>query len=316
MDKKLANKKMRAAFSSTGWAILGYHVLIQVCVMLIVYGDVIYQSIMAAFTGATPEQIIGNVSGNAWGYLVCIGMGVLLMFLWKGRKFCTQELFARGRPMKVGDFFCLLAVFMMGQTLFSLLSVVQEMILNRFGFTAVPAVESATAQSETLSMFLYASFGAPIAEELLCRGLAMRPLVKYGKRFAILMSAFFFGLMHCNIVQTPFAFVVGLVLGYVAVEYNIIWAMVLHMINNLVISDLPVRLLGDVVGNTIAGLVIWVLAVAGLIILIRRRHEIRRYIDENKVDNHAVACFFTSPGVIIAFAVLMYTTVENFILMQ
>lgn len=316
MDKKLANKKMRAAFSSTGWAILGYHVLIQVCVMLIVYGDVIYQSIMAAFTGATPEQIIGNVSGNAWGYLVCIGMGVLLMFLWKGRKFCTQELFARGRPMKVGDFFCLLAVFMMGQTLFSLLSVVQEMILNRFGFTAVPAVESATAQSETLSMFLYASFGAPIAEELLCRGLAMRPLVKYGKRFAILMSAFFFGLMHCNIVQTPFAFVVGLVLGYVAVEYNIIWAMVLHMINNLVISDLPVRLLGDVVGNTIAGLAIWVLAIAGLIILIRRRHEIRRYIDENKVDNHAVACFFTSPGVIIAFVVLMYTMVENFILMQ
>ena len=55
---------------------------------------------------------------------------------------------------------------------------------------------------------------------------------------------------------------------------------------------------------------------AGLIILIRRRHEIRRYIDENKVDNHAVACFFTSPGVIIAFAVLMYTMVNNFIRMQ
>lgn len=316
MDKKLINKKMRAAFSSTGWAILGYHVLMDICILAILYSDVIYQSIMAAFTGATPEQIMGKVSGNAWGYLVCIGMGVLLMFLWKGRKFCTQELFARGRPMKVGDFFCLLAVFMMGQTLFSLLSVVQEMILNQFGFSAVRAVESATAQSETLSMFLYASFGAPIAEELLCRGLAMRPLVKYGKRFAVLMSAFFFGLMHCNIVQTPFAFVVGLVLGYVAVEYNILWAMVLHMINNLVISDLPVRLLDEVMGNTIAGLAIWVLAIAGLIILIRRRHEIRRYIDENKVDNHAVACFFTSPGVIIAFAVLMYTMVNNFIRMQ
>jgi hypothetical protein len=34
------------------------------------------------------------------------------------------------------------------------------------------------------------------------------------------------------------------------------------------------------------------------------------------VDNHAVACFFRSPGVIIAFVVLMYTMVENFILMQ
>lgn len=316
MDRKLENKKMRSQFSSTGWAILAYHVLIQVCVMLIAYGDVIYQSIMSAFTGVTPEQIVNNVSGNAWGYLVCIGMGVLLMFLWKGKKFCTQELFTRGRPMKVGDFFCLLAVFMMGQTLFSTLSMVQEWILNQFGFSAMRAVQSATAQSETLSMFLYASFGAPIAEELLCRGLAMRPLVPYGKRFAILMSAFFFGLMHCNIVQTPFAFVVGLVLGYAAVEYNILWAMVLHMINNLVISDLPPRVLGYEVGNTVAGLLIWVFTIAGLIILIRRRHEIRRYIHENKVDNHAVACFFTSPGVIIAFAVLMYSTVETFILMQ
>lgn len=316
MDRKLVNKKMRSQFSSTGWAILGYHVLIQVCVMLIVYGDVIYQSIMAAFTGATPEQIVNNVSGNAWGYLLCIVMGVLLMFLWKGRKFCTQELFARGRPMKVGDFFCLLAVFMVGQTLFSLLSNVQEWILNQFGLTALPAMESATAQSETLSMFLYVSFGAPIAEELLCRGLAMRPLVQYGKRFAVLMSAFFFGLMHCNIVQTPFAFVVGLVLGYVAVEYNILWAMVLHMINNMVIGDLPNRLLGNEVGNTITGLLILVFSIAGLIVLIRRRHEIRYYIDENRVDNHAVACFFTSPGVIIAFAVLMYSTVETFIRMQ
>jgi membrane protease YdiL (CAAX protease family) len=205
---------------------------------------------------------------------------------------------------------------MMGQTFFSLLSMVQEWILNQFGFTALPAVESATAQSETLSMFLYASFGAPIAEELLCRGVAMRPLVKYGKRFAVLMSAFFFGLMHCNIVQTPFAFVVGLVLGYVAVEYNILWAMVLHMINNLVISDLPIRMLGAELGNTLTGLLIWGFTIAGLIVLIRRRHDIRSYIDKNKVDNHAVAVFFTSPGVIVTFLVLMFSLVKNFIAMQ
>lgn len=316
MNNKMINKKMRSQFSAVGWAILAYHVLIRVCNYLVIYADVIYQSVMSSFTGATKTDIIDNVSGNGWGYLVCIGMGILLMFLWKGRKFCTQELFTRGRPMKIGDFFSLLAVFMMGQTLFSLMSMVQEWILNQFGLTAVRAIESATADYETLSIFLYASFGAPIAEELLCRGLALRPLVDYGKRFAILMSAFFFGLMHCNIVQTPFAFVVGLVMGYVAVEYNILWAMVLHMINNLVIGDLPTRLLGDVAGNTLAGLAIWMLAISGLIILIRRRHDIRNYIEANKVDNHAVACFFTSPGVVIAFVIMMYSTVETFIQMQ
>jgi membrane protease YdiL (CAAX protease family) len=316
MNNKMINKKMRSQFSAVGWAILAYHVLIRVCNYLVIYADVIYQSVMSSFTGATKTDIVNNVSGNGWGYLVCIGMGILLMFLWKGRKFCTQELFTRGRPMKIGDFFSLLAVFMMGQTLFSLMSMVQEWILNQFGLTAVRAIESATADSETLSIFLYASFGAPIAEELLCRGLALRPLVDYGKRFAILMSAFFFGLMHCNIVQTPFAFVVGLVMGYVAVEYNILWAMVLHMINNLVLSDMIPRLLGETAGNVLSSLLIIGFSVAGLVILIVRGRDTRAYVKANKVDNEAVHCFFTSPGVITASVVLIGFMLFSFFSMQ
>ena len=71
MNNKMINKKMRSQFSAVGWAILAYHVLIRVCNYLVIYADVIYQSVMSSFTGATKTDIIDNVSGNGWGYLVC-----------------------------------------------------------------------------------------------------------------------------------------------------------------------------------------------------------------------------------------------------
>ena len=315
MDKQ-KDKLMRREFSPVGWSILIYYLLMQVCVTMVMMIAGVYYSLMAGVSGMTEEQLEASLMGNAWGYLLTIALGLLIMWLWKGNRFCFKELWKQGRPMKVGDFFCLLSVFMCGQLLFSMLSVVMEAILNLFGLSAMKAVESATSNADTFSMFLYMAFGAPIAEEILCRGLILRPMEKYGKRFAILMSAFFFGLLHGNVVQTPFAFVVGLVLGYVTVEYNILWAMVLHMINNLVLGDMINRLLGAEVGDMVAGLLIIGFTVAGVIILIVRRDETKAYIKANKVDNDAVRCFFTAPGVLVASIFLYALMILSFFLMQ
>jgi membrane protease YdiL (CAAX protease family) len=305
VDKKTEHRLLRKEFGSLGWAMLVYYFLLRGCVMLV---GVIQLRIGEGQIQAgmmTRDELIQLVSSNGWGYLLTIGVGLLLLWLWKGKDFCTKEMFSKGRPMKVGDFFCLLCVFLMSQFLFSMVRLLMEFTLNQFGLTALKAVQSATSRAESLSMFLYMAFGAPIVEEILCRGLVLRPLMKYGKRFAILMSAFFFGLLHGNIVQTPFAFAVGLVLGYVAVEYNILWAMVLHMINNLVMGDLLIRLFGEMVGGLLVGLLILGFAVAGVIILIDRGKESRDYVNANKVNNEWVHCFFTSPGVIAVSVVLM-----------
>jgi hypothetical protein len=56
--------------------------------------------------------------------------------------------------------------------------------------------------------------------------------------------------------------------------------------------------------------------VAGLIILILRRQETRDYIRQNQVNNEAVHCFFTSPGVITASVVLYGFMLFTFISMQ
>ena len=59
---------------------------------------------------------------------------------------------------------------------------------------------------------------APISEELLFRGLTLRFLRSAGVKFAIanVIQALLFGILHMNLVQGIYAFVVGLVLGYVA----------------------------------------------------------------------------------------------------
>jgi len=108
------------------------------------------------------------------------------------------------------------------------------------------------------------------------------------RRYSILpalISAIAFGLLHGNIIQTPFAFLVGLVLGYVTVEYSIIWAIVLHIINNFVLSDLMGRLekIAPELASVLFFVVIGTAAVASVVLLIVKRDQVKDYFRNNKV---------------------------------
>ncbi len=71
-------------------------------------------------------------------------------------------------------------------------------------------------------------------EEFALRGIVMQPLRRHGDRFAILMSAFVFALMHGNLSQLAFAFPVGVAIGYFVVATGSVWVGVaIHMLNNL-----------------------------------------------------------------------------------
>ncbi len=71
-------------------------------------------------------------------------------------------------------------------------------------------------------------------EEFALRGVIMQPLRRHGDRFAVLMSAFVFALMHGNLSQFVFAFVVGAAIGYFVVATGSVWVGVaIHMLNNV-----------------------------------------------------------------------------------
>lgn len=321
MDERFCKKAIRKEFSKQGWALLIYYGIMNVAVLLCTLIDLIIWSVRTIMEygfdvpADYAERMMESVLGNAWGYFLAAAVGFLILLLWKGRRFTFGEIWTKGRPMRVGEFIPITCIFLSAQVIFQIIASILEMILNSFGLSAMHAIESATSNADTFSMFLYAGILAPIAEEILFRGLILRSLMPFGKKLAIFVSALLFGVFHGNIVQSPFAFMVGLVLGYVAVEYSVAWAMVLHMFNNLVISDILTRLtfwlFGSAAGWVSQG-VIYVLSVAGVVFLIVKRKEVGVYLRRERMNPYYLKCCFTSAGIIvllILMGILMLTSI-------
>lgn len=74
-----------------------------------------------------------------------------------------------------------------------------------------------------------------LIEEFACRGLIFGRLRKHGDGFAVLVSSLLFGIMHGNFDQMPFAFIVGLGLGFIVIKTNSLWiAVAVHATNNFI----------------------------------------------------------------------------------
>ena len=149
----------------------------------------------------------------------------------------------------------------------------------------------------------------PLVEEFACRGIILGCLRRFGDGFAVLISAILFGLMHGNFDQMPFAFMVGLALGYIVVKTDSLWiAVAVHAANNLV-SVVFEYLLAGLSQNSqnliyslylMAGLI---LGKIGAVLLSDREGFNFKKSDTESSFKQKVKWFFTSP-VIIIFAVL------------
>ena len=91
-----------------------------------------------------------------------------------------------------------------------------------------------TGLKSFLLMLLCVGILPAILEEFALRGVVMGLLrKKFGDGAAIVISALLFGLLHGNIQQIPFAFGVGLILGYATVySGSLVPAMIIHAMNN------------------------------------------------------------------------------------
>ena len=312
-ERKLRRKQIRKDVSSYGWALLIYYGLMTVCVVLGVYALTLAKTMTMALEGNVLDLEsldMGSAMNDASGYLAACILAVVLIWAWKGKVF-FRSLWKSGETMTPAAFFQLVCVFISGQLAFQICATIQEAVLNQFGLSILEAMERATAGTgDSLTMFLYMSLGAPRVEEIIFRGAVLRGLEKHGQRFAILVSALLFGLFHGNIIQSPYAFVVGLVLGYVTVKYNIVWAMVLHMINNMLLGNTLGRLtqgLGEIGSGLVLQAVILICTGVAIFALIRNRREVLAYHRADKPDWDAIHAFATAPGVLVLIALMEFS---------
>lgn len=303
MTEKQINKWLRKRFSPLGWTLMIYYGMMNVLVMTAMLRDAV-GSILSNPSGGGPD--ISVLIGNGWGYLMAVAAGFAILYAWKGPDFFTGSLIAKARPMRVGTFLSMIVLCLGAQMANSLWVTGLEAVANYFDRSVLEAMELVSGSSDTVSMFLYVCILGPLSEELLFRGLCLRTLEPFGKRFAILGSAFLFGIFHGNLLQTPYAFLVGLLLGYVTLEYSIIWAAALHIFNNLVLADLMTRLLEILPEGVQNGVNLALYAGGGIlavILLVVRRKDIRSYRAE-RMDGRCLKCFFGCFG-IVALTVLM-----------
>ena len=303
MDEKYVNRFLRREFRVVGWLLAAYYGIMNILAVAAVFSDVLRQFLQSLSRGQFPgNPDIHALMGNGWGYVATVAVGLLFLFCWKEDRFWKESVLASHGRMTVGVFAVLACLCMAAQLVNSLWIAGLELVMNQFDRSVMDILESVSGQSDTFSMFLYASILAPVSEELIFRGYILQTLRPYGKKFAIVLSAFLFGIFHGNLLQTPYAFLMGLVLGYVAEEYSIPWSMGLHMFNNLILADFLSRILERLPQMAAAFLDLLIFggfAGAAAVILAVKRREISAYRKGEWMDRRCLKCFFTNSGVLV-----------------
>lgn len=168
--------------------------------------------------------------------------------------------------------------------------------------------------------FIAVAIVPSLVEEFACRGLILGSIRKYSDSFAVLTSAIVFGILHGNFQQMPFAFLVGLILGYVTVKTNSIWtAVAIHAVNNAVSVFFDYTFIGlPTAAKNISYVIYLIISIlVGLVgvYLLRDKNDVYNLPkkETSATKGQIYKWFFTSPTIIIFIIVCVLKSFEFFV---
>lgn len=168
-----------------------------------------------------------------------------------------------------------------------------------------------------------------IIEEYAMRGTVLQPLKKYGPKFAIFATACVFGFMHGNLIQAPFALMVGIVLAYITIKTeSIIPAMLIHFANNAnsVVTNYMINNVNEDTASryfAISLVVVMILAVGCFVYLVvknSKRQDTKRVLfSEPRIyksryeltEWQKFKAFISAPAMIIAIILMILNTAQT-----
>ena len=277
----------------------------QIFKQLLVYlgifmGIVIGFSIIAEVLRILPldfvtEELVQNITdaGNIFGSAIAI-----LVFYKKQKIAFLPTVKTHRQTLSLKQVAIIIILLLGCQFVFNQVANVFEVALNVIGFSAKKEVELATVGHHSIMYFLYAAFMGPLVEELVMRGGIAYQLQKYGKVFSIIFSAIVFGFFHMNFVQGVFAFLVGIMLAYIAIEYSFGWAVFFHILNNfgfnLILGTFMTSMVGEAQAEMISLTIMAIAAIASVVLLGMYRKEIVQYVQENRTVKGTFKVAFSS----------------------
>ena len=233
---------------------------------------------------------------------------VPFIIVFKANRISISETVPLGKPKKGNR----LAMFFIGLSLCAFANIANSYagyFFSSFGINYnVDYGENPSGIFGFLLSFLATAIVPAFMEEFACRGVIMGILRKYGDGFAVLMTAVVFGLMHGNFDQMPFAFMVGLALGYIVVQTNSLWiAVAVHAANNFVSVAFTYLLspLSADIQNLIYSLYLMAALGIGIAAAAVSGKKILSFSPETTESSFSKKCkWFISSPVIIIFAVV------------
>ena len=193
--------------------------------------------------------------------------------------------------------------------------------LNIFGIVLKsPEIAQPQGFSGFILSVLRVSIVAALAEEIAMRGCIMQPLRKHGEAFAIVASACAFGLMHGNLVQAPFALIVGIGFGYIAIKTGSLWSVIIiHALNNFISTAISYLNEGGIMSeeavNLLYVIIVYGLIFIGSVCLALFRLRARKICPTARYNGYLspfekAAAFIANPAMIFAIIMLFIGTAQ------
>lgn len=153
-------------------------------------------------------------------------------------------------------------------------------------------------------------------EEMVFRGAVMQSLRRFGDIFAIVASALIFGIFHLNLIQMPYAFILGLCIGYFVMRTGSLWVgIIVHFINNSIAVAFEFAypyMTEDVYyfANSLYNLICVILSVVAIIFVLMKYRDIFRFEPSRNIlsPGKRTLYFITAPALILAMAAAVIMT--------
>ena len=175
---------------------------------------------------------------------------------------------------------------------------------------------------ECVALVFSTALAPALCEEFAMRCCTMGAMRKYGKGFAVVAVSIVFGLIHGNVIQFVFAFILGLVFGYITIATDsVIPAMFIHGFNNgiSVLNDIVKYAAGSKVSDYVGPVcyIAWLcLAGWGLTYLIFNKKLIpkrEKKVREPYQLSFGVKLLCLLPGFTVPIIILVFLTIQTIV---
>lgn len=293
----------RKIFTKIGYSLFGMLLAVMVA-----------QTIISVAIQVLAPQIATSV----WSIAILIGVPMYLIgfpvFLNMIRKVPNGPK-GEVKKLSLGQMVVLFFISMSATYIFNIVgNMINTMIGSLKGSDVVNPLDSVINMSSLIPVIIFVVILSPIVEEIIFRGILLDKLRGYGDKTAIVFTAFTFALLHGNLSQFFYAFVLGLIFGYVALRTNtILYTIILHIIVNMFGSVIMpgLALSGNEALIVVAGALVIAFMLIGGILFIKnyKKIELNPYTEEigEEVNKKKL---YLNPGIILFYiaSLMLFTS--------